>query len=118
MYWSQDKFYGDFAIAEIMTRDRFEKLSQYIHAHDRTGYDKQDANRDKLRLIRPLLEIVNKRCLEAYNPNQENAVDEAMIKFRGTLSFRQYMPAKPTKYGINVWERADSKNGYVCEFQV
>eukprot|EP00795_Rhopilema_esculentum_P005768 gene5768-11047_t len=22
MYWSQDKFYGDFAIAEIMTRDR------------------------------------------------------------------------------------------------
>ena len=118
MYWSQDKFYGDFAIAEIMTRDTFEKLSQYIHAHNRTGYDKQDANRDKLRLIRPLLEIVNKRCLEAYNPNQENAVDEAMIKFRGTLSFRQYMPAKPTKYGIKVWERADSKNGYVCEFQV
>ena len=118
MYWSQDKFYGDFAIAEIMTRDRFEKLSQYIHAHDRTGYDKQDAGRDKLHLIRPLLEIVNKRCLEAYNPNQENAVDEAMIKFRGTLSFRQYMPAKPTKYGIKVWERADSKNGYVCEFQV
>ena len=118
MYWSQDKFYGDFAIAEIMMRDRFEKLSQYIHAHDRTGYDKQDAGRDKLHLIRPLLEIVNKRCLEAYNPNQENAVDEAMIKFRGTLSFRQYMPAKPTKYGIKVWERADSKNGYVCEFQV
>ena len=28
------------------------------------------------------------------------------------------MPAKPTKYGIKVWERAGSTNGYVCEFEV
>eukprot|EP00795_Rhopilema_esculentum_P011085 gene11085-19949_t len=90
MYWSQDKFYGDFAIAEIMTRDRFEKLSQYIHVQDRTGYNRQDPNRDKLHLIRPLLEVVNKQCLGNYSPNRENAV----------------------------WERADSKNGYVCEFEV
>ena len=41
-----------------------------------------------------------------------------MIKFRGTLAFRQYLPAKPTKYGIKVWVRADSTNGYACEFQV
>ena len=75
-----------------MTKDRFEKPSQYMHAHDHIGYDKQDANRDKLHLVRPRLEIVNKQCLEAYNPNQENAIDKAMIKFRGTLSFRQYMP--------------------------
>eukprot|EP00795_Rhopilema_esculentum_P005767 gene5767-11046_t len=64
--------------------------------------------------MRPLLEVVNKQCLGNYSPNRENAVEKAMIKFRGTLSFRQYMPAKPTKYGIRVWERADSKNGCVA----
>ena len=42
----------------------------------------------------------------------------AMIAFRVTLAFRQYMPAKPTKYGIKVWVRADSHNGYKNEFQV
>lgn len=28
------------------------------------------------------------------------------------------MPAKPVKRGIKVWCRADSHNGYLCEFQV
>ena len=41
-----------------------------------------------------------------------------MIGFRGRLSFRQYMPAKPTKYGIKVWMVADSGNGYVLNFDV
>eukprot|EP00795_Rhopilema_esculentum_P005650 gene5650-10880_t len=118
MYWSQDKFYGDYAIAEIMTRDRFYELSQYIHVEDYSVYHRQDSNRDKLHLIRQLLEIVNKQCLGNYSPNRENAVDKAMKKFCGILSFGQYMPAKPTKYGIKVWERADSRNGYVCEFEV
>ena len=102
----------------IMNRDRLEKLSQYIHVQDCTGFNQQDPNRDKLHLIRPLFEIVNKQCLGNYSPSRENAVDEAMIKFCETLSFRQYMPAKSTKYGIKVLERANSKNGYVCEFEV
>ena len=34
------------------------------------------------------------------------------------LSFRQYMPAKPTKYGIKMWMAADSSNGYVLNFDV
>lgn len=53
-----------------------------------------------------------------YNPHQNVSVDEAMVKFRGRLAFRQYMPAKPTKYGIKVWMRSDPENGYTSEFQV
>ena len=41
-----------------------------------------------------------------------------MIAFKGRLSFRQYLPAKPTKYGIKVWMAADSSNGYVVNFSV
>ena len=41
-----------------------------------------------------------------------------MIKFRGRLAFRQYMPAKPTKYGIKVWMRSDPTNGYTNVFQI
>ena len=42
MYLAEDKLYGNFAIADIMTRDRFEKISQYLHANDRAGYIRQD----------------------------------------------------------------------------
>ena len=41
-----------------------------------------------------------------------------IIGFKGELSFRQYLPAKPTKYGIKVWTAADSSNGYVVNFSV
>ena len=40
-----------------------------------------------------------------------------MIAFRDRLSF-QHLPAKLTKYGIKVWVRADSNNGFVNEFQI
>ena len=44
--------------------------------------------------------------------------EEGMISFKGRLSFRQYMPAKPTKYGIKVWMCADSATGYVLNHDV
>ena len=53
-----------------------------------------------------------------YAPHKEIAVDEAMIKFQGRSSLKQYLPKKPTKRGIKVWVLADSKNGYFSNFQV
>ena len=41
-----------------------------------------------------------------------------MVGFRGRLSFRQYMPAKPTKYGIKVWMASDSSNSNVFNYNV
>ena len=41
-----------------------------------------------------------------------------MIKFKGRLAFRQYMPAKPMKWGIKVWAMCESKTGYFQCFQV
>lgn len=54
----------------------------------------------------------------AYAPNRENAIDEGLIKFKGRLAFKQYMPLKPAKRGIKVWLRADSTTHYVSAFEV
>ena len=53
-----------------------------------------------------------------YRPTCHNAIDEAMIRFKGRSSAKQYMPKKPIKRGIKVWVRADSANGYFCDFDV
>ena len=119
MYWSKDYLFGQFPIANVMTRDRFEKISQSdFHANDRTQYNRNDPNHDKIFLVRPIFTIVADKCLEAYLPHKECSVDEAMIAFRGRLGFRKHMPAKPTKYGIKVWVCADSRSGFVNEFDV
>ena len=46
------------------------------------------------------------------------SIDEGMIAYKARLSFRQLMPAKPTKYGIKVWMAADTKKGYVSNSAV
>ena len=46
------------------------------------------------------------------------SIDEAMIRYKGRLFFRQYMPKKPIKWGIKVWMVADAKKGYVSNFDI
>lgn len=41
-----------------------------------------------------------------------------MIKYKGRLHFRQYMPKKPVKWGIKVWMVADAKTGYVSNYDI
>ena len=101
-----------------MTRGRFDKLCQYFHVNVQTGCDCQDPDRNKLQLIRSIIDVVSHTCFDSYVARKENSIDEAVIKFREILAFRQYLPAKPTKFGIKVWVHADSTNGYACEFQV
>ena len=118
LYRSKDEFYGNFIVGEVLPGDRFEKISQYFYVSDATGYDRNDPCHDKLHLICPIIDHVNAECVAACNPHREVTVDKAMVAFCGRLSFRRYLPAKPTKYSIKVWVRADSTNGFANEFQV
>ena len=119
MYWSTDYMFGNLFIPNVMLRDRFDKICQYFHANDSTENPRRgQPDHDKLHHIRPIMDIVNKRCQWMYHPHQNTSVDEAMIAFRGRLGFRQYLPAKPTKYGIKVWMREDSENGFCNKFEI
>ena len=53
-----------------------------------------------------------------YNPGKNQTVDEAMITYKGRLSYIQYLPAKPIKCGIKVWMRCDSESAYLHEYDV
>ena len=77
-----------------------------------------DPNFDKLGKVRPVLDHRRSKFLMLYRPTCHNAIDEAMIRFKGRSSAKQYMPKKPIKRGIKVWVRADSANGYFCDFDV
>jgi hypothetical protein len=51
--------------------------------------------------------------------NSRNSIwPHLFLHLKGRLSFKQYLPAKPTKFGIKKWERASLYNGYCHEFQV
>lgn len=41
-----------------------------------------------------------------------------MIGTRCRISFLQYIPKKPTRFGIKVWVLAEAKTGYVLDFDI
>ena len=49
------------------------------------------------------------------HPSSNLSVDETMVGFRGQFGAKQYIPNKPTKYGIKAFTLADSKNGYILD---
>ena len=119
LYWSSDPFFRVQGIADVMPRNRFMKLLNNIHVSDNsTAVPRSDPAFDKLRKIRPLLTIMNSLFQKNAVSTYSQSIDEAMILFKGRSSIRQYMPLKPTKRGYKVWVRADSKSGYVYQFDI
>ena len=72
---------------------------------------------DRLWKVRPVIDSVLAACRTLYRPNREQAIDEAMVAFKGRSSMKQYLPMKPVKRGFKIWVRADSHNGYISEFE-
>ena len=84
-----------------MPRERFEDLTCYLHLNDSEQMpDRDDPAYDPLYKIRPLIDTCQQNFRDRYIPGREMSVDEGMIKYKGRLYFRQYMPKKPVKYGI------------------
>lgn len=73
---------------------------------------------DKLFKIRPFLVGITARFKAAYNPKQDLSVDESMVPWKGRLSFRMFIPSKPTRYGIKLYCCCEAETGYVCRMQV
>ena len=73
---------------------------------------RDDPTHDRLGKVRPLIDHLSSKFATLYEPSKNVAIDEAMIKFQGRLSLKQYMPMKPIKRVIKVWVLRDSSNGY------
>ena len=118
-YWKRDDIFNYGPISSRITRDRFFEITRYLHFSDNTALVAPgEDGYDRLGKIRLVIAMINESLQAIYNPHKEVSIDEAMIPFKGQSSLKQYMPKKPVKRGIKVWARADTTNGYICEFYV
>lgn len=108
------------AFTKIFSRDSYQLIKSFLHFNDNAEQKpKGDPEYDPLYKVRPLIDIVADKYVEFYEPGESLSVDESMLKFKGRLSFKQYLPSKPsTKWGIKIWSLCDSKTGYLLKFKI
>ena len=65
-------------------------------------------------------EIFNlfKKNIKLIIPSNYLCIDEALNAFRGKCQFRQYMPNKPSRYGIKFWCLVDVLASYMVDIDI
>ena len=118
-YWSTDAITYTPLFGSTMPRDRFFNILSNFHLNDNINYvPRGGENFDPLFKVRPLYDVTRRRFLDVYTPFQFISVDEGMVPWKGRLSFRQYLPNKPDKFGMKLYILCDSTNGYMSLFDV
>ncbi|XP_069109953.1 piggyBac transposable element-derived protein 4-like [Argopecten irradians] len=100
MNWSNDDYLGNAGVKNVMSCNRFQKLTQFFH------------------VLRETIEHVSQNFSDNYRHSCNISIDETMVKYTGRLSFRQYIPAKPIKRGIKIWMHCDAETAYLSRFQI
>ena len=108
--WSTDGTGKPICIA-AMSQKRFLFLLYCLRFDNSTTRD-QRRGIDKLAPIRSVYDIFVTACEDNYTPGIGCTVDESLLGFRGRCAFKQYIPNKPSKYGIKVYVLADSESFY------
>ena len=118
-YWSSKWPFHTDTFSHIMSGRRFELLMKYLHLNNSEKQPSRSSpDYDKIYKIRLFLDQMIESFQSVYVPNREIAVDESIIGYKGRLSWIQYMPKKPTKWGIKAWVLAESGSGYVWNFKL
>ena len=92
---------------------------RYLHLVDSSQQKKKgEEGYNPIFKVRPLVDHLNVVFSEYYKPSRYLSIDEMMIGTRCRVSFLQYIPKKPTRFGIKVWVNSEAKTGYVLCFQV
>ena len=97
-----------------MTRDRFKALIGMLHIVDPAT----ENDKDKLRKLTPCINSFKTKCQSLYQPYQNVAAYERLVKSKHCSGIRQYIANKPVKFGVKLWVLADSKKGYTFDFDI
>ena len=90
----------------------------YLHLNDNESQPTRGSpHYDKLYKVRPYLDTLVRNFRKAYTPQQNLSINESIISYKGR-PWIQYMPKKPTKWGMKAWCLADSNNGYIWNLKI
>lgn len=111
LYWSLEEDTSVSFVSNAISRNRFEDIKKYLHLADNNNLDVTD----KMAKLRPLMTLLNQRFLQWGIFHQELSIDEAMVRYYGHHSAKQFQKGKPARFGYKDW-MLTSSTGYCYTF--
>lgn len=112
LYWEKGRDTHNSLVSEAISRDKFDFISYNWHVCDNDMLDKED----KFAKVRPLFRLLNKKFMENAPLQEMHSVDEAMVPYFGRHGCKQYIHAKPIRYGYKLWV-GTTRLGYINWFE-
>lgn len=97
-----------------MSVNRFEDIRKALRFDDKRTRSVR-LQTDKLAPISYVWNLFLDNCRKVIIPSEFVTIDEQLVPFRGKCSFIQYMPKKPSKYGIKIFWLCDAKSSYAVD---
>ena len=66
MYWQYNEDTHNATVSSLLSRNRFDKITQNLHLADNSNLDKED----KFAKVKPLIDKLNEQCLANYLQDQ------------------------------------------------
>ena len=103
-YWSIDPDLGCSTFRETMSRNRFDEIKSCFHAADNNSL----APDTRMAKVKPLYDLVNEKLLQFDVVHESLSIDEAMVPYYGRHSCKQFIKAKPIRFGFKIWVLASA----------
>ena len=117
-YWSTDPMFKLPFYTAVMRRERFCLILSFFHLCNNEQFiPREQPGDDPIFKIRNFVDNLTYNFKSVFCPGERVAIDEAMVAWRGPLSFRVFNPDKPDKFGIKVFELCDSSTVYCCNLE-
>lgn len=110
MYWELSEDVHNNAVANAMSRNRFEDVMRYLHFCKNAELK----NDDRFGKIRPIMCMLNERWLQYFPGDAYLSIDESMVPYYGRHGAKQHIHGKPIRFGYKVWILA-TRLGYVVQ---
>lgn len=102
-YWKmKNSIYKHPIIGQTMARNRFQVILLALRFYDTNI---PVTKKEKI-------DYIVKNFKTYYSPGKHLSIDEALLGFKGRLSYEQYIPLKRSRFGIKLYELSTSE-GYI-----
>ena len=83
----------------MMPRNRFQLILEFLHFNDKSQYNSNDPNCDCIYKACLVIEYLVNNFKSVYTPDKEVWIDKELLLWKGQFGFKQYIPNKRFRFG-------------------